>query len=268
MSSPPRSEFIEESPGIEIHKELDSLKISLDIQKGNYEELLAKHESFRSYSFEEWENTSPIKLMKKEYYRPFHNYIASVYTVIKHSQRIVDKFGGDDFYEQYTNEIVDRNLDKRGEFLRELRHYTQKRKVPPLESHLEYNAEGVAFEILVPKEQIIDWQGWSNTSKAFLKQLDSKVHLLDIINRYQEESENFYDWFFKYARLYFKEELTDALERIIFVEKMKEFLPEPEVHKRPEPFIHGYREREIIDIPTIPERYMHPYDPTNILGNL
>jgi len=89
--TPPISEFVQNSPGIEIHREMLSLQTSLEIQIGNYEAVVAKHAEFRNYSAENWKEINPIDLIKDEYYRPFHNYVTSIYTVTKHSQRIVDR---------------------------------------------------------------------------------------------------------------------------------------------------------------------------------
>ncbi|USZ67448.1 hypothetical protein NGM10_12000 [Halorussus salilacus] len=268
MDERPVSEFIEETPGIEIHQEIESLKISLEIQKGNFEELQSKHQEFRNFDANDWGKTNQAELIKQEYFRPFHNYVASIYTVIKHSQRIVDNFGGDDLYSEYTNEIVEMELDELGEFLRQLRHYTQKRKVPPVETETTVSETGLEFRLYISKEQMLDWDEWNSDAKSYLESIPSRILLLDVIEEYQNRSEEFYDWFFRYIRFYFKDELEETLERIFFVETMKSSMPEPKIEKQREPFLHGYREKEVMQMPAIPMEYMHPYDPENILNGL
>ena len=260
------SEIIENSPGAEIHQELSSIQISLKIQEDNYSELVDLHMKYQNYSIQEWQEKDIFEVIKSEYFRPFHNYVASIYTVTKHSQRIVNNYGDDSFYEEYTNEIFERDLHKHGEFLRQLRHYTQKRKVPPLATHFEFeNTSEVDFQLETVKNKLLEWSGWNSDAKKYLKELDEQVPLLDIIKRYQRESEKFNDWFLKYSQYYFSEELNDLLERVIIADKMKKFLPDPTTKKQQKPTLHGYRTEESVTFPSIPKKYIHPYEKTDIL---
>lgn len=119
---------LEESVAVEINKEISSLEMSLSILEDNYEELMEEHERIIQADLIE---VNAMELVKENYFRFLHNYVASVYTLIKHSQRVVQKFGDDDFAEQYSEEIVERQIHRKGAFLQQLRHYMQKRRLPP-----------------------------------------------------------------------------------------------------------------------------------------
>lgn len=261
----PKSDFIENSPGVEIHRELDTLTVSLNIQRGNFRELKSLHQEFREYTREDWEEIDLNAVIKEEYFRLLHNYISSVYTVINHSQRIVSKYGDDDLYDNYSGKLRDQKLDKRGMFLTQLRHYTQKRKVPPISAGHIIHSDQTEFRLSIRKDLLLDWDGWTKDAKAYLESLDNRVEILDIIKAYQQESEDFYEWFFKYARLYFSDELEATLERVLLIETLKSSIQSGTSGSIKTKSGRTAIERRVSTVSGFPVEYSHPFDPENFL---
>lgn len=213
---------LQDKVGVEVYREIEALKVSVDILKGNYEVLINEHDKYRTKSIEEWGEINVLRLLKENYFRPLHNYIASVYTLISHSQRIVNKFGGTDYSNQYSDELSEREIDRKGEFLGQLRHYTQKRKVPPIEASFVMKAEeDHELTLHIRKDLMVDWDGWNQSAREYLETLDDRVPLRQEIKKYQDEVEDFYDWFYKYTELYFDEEYREVAEIIEEIEEEK-----------------------------------------------
>jgi len=214
-------DILEESIAVEVNKEIEGLKISISILKDNYETLIQEHERIEQ---EDLMGEEGLRILKESYFTYLHNYAASVYTVIKHSQRIVDKFGDDDFYNQYTNELKERELHLKSEFLRQIRHYMQKRKVPPLqiEQSVDMVANEYSHELLLRKDMMMTWNGWSSDAKEYLDKLDDTISIKQIIKEYQQGVDEFYEWFFKYTKLYFKEGFESTKQVVQAIEEYKE----------------------------------------------
>lgn len=224
------------------------------------------HRRFDQSDAEYWIENELFDEILEDYHKLLHNYVASIFTVVRHTQRIVNKFGGDDFYDQYTGELLERGLDKKSGFLQQLRHYTQKRKVPPLEVDMEFaGGDEIEVQLRIRREMMLDWDGWNSTGKEFMENMEDDRPISDIYKEFQRESERFYNWFFDYARRYFKDELEKTLEMIFLIETIKDSLRDPREKTELEPTLFGFRERTKIEMPTIPPELTHPYDPENIL---
>jgi hypothetical protein len=214
-------DILEDSVAVEVNKEIEGLKISLSILEDNYEQLIEEHNRIEQADLMEEDG---LEIIKGSYFTYLHNYAASVYTVIKHSQRVVSKFGDDDFYDQYSNELEQRNLHLKSKFLHQIRHYIQKRKVPPIQIEQDINiaTEEYSHELLLRKDMMMSWDGWSSDAEEYLKTLDDTIQIKQIIIEYQNGVDEFYEWFFKYAKLYFEEDFKSAKQVVEAIEEYKE----------------------------------------------
>lgn len=212
---------LEESIAVEINKEVESLKMSLSILQDNYEMLIEEQERIERADLTQQDG---IELIKEGYFTHLHNYAASVYTLINHSQRVVQKYGDDSFSEQYSDELKDRNIHKKGAFLQQLRHYIQKKKLPPIEilvTHRNSEDEKSA-DLYLKKEMMMSWDGWTSDAKDYLQTLNGGVPIRQEIEEYQEEIDSFYDWLFKYMKLYFKDDFQSTKKIVEQIEEYKE----------------------------------------------
>lgn len=220
-------EEIEDLKGTELQREMESLHTSLQILTQNYQLIVHAEETLEESGLElfDQQNREKMDEFQVEYLRRLHNYVSSVYSIIKHSQRVVNKYGEDDFAEHYSDELEDRDLIEKGEFLRQLRHYTQKRKLPPISSKMSWTREEgeMEFDMVIDKEDMLDWDGWNSDAEDYLESLGDEIDLDAQINQYQEEITDFYDWFFRYMENYFHEEFEEREE---LVEEARELMRE------------------------------------------
>ena len=214
-------DVLEDSVAVEINKEIESLKMSLSILQDNYEVLMEEQERIEQADLMEQDG---MELLKESYFTHLHNYTTSVYTLVNHSQRVVQKYGDDAFSDQYSDELKERNIHNKGAFLQQLRHYMQKRKLPPIEISVTYDdsERGYSTELYLKKEMMMSWDGWTSDAKDYLRSVDEKVPIREEIEGYQEEIDSFYDWLFQYMRLYFKEDFELTKKIVEQIEQHKE----------------------------------------------
>jgi hypothetical protein len=206
---------------IEIHEDMEALRHTLKIHRGNYEELVAKHREFDQVSGEDWKEINPIRMISDEYMRPLHNYAASSYTLISHSQKLTNKFGGDEFSDQYSKELQERDIVRKGQFFKQLRHYTQKYRLPPVQGTHTIKTDTSEFILKLRKDMMIGWDGWNQKAKQYLEELDDRVPIEREVSSYQQEIEKFYDWFQQYTKFYFSEEFKEAADALEQLEAKK-----------------------------------------------
>lgn len=206
---------------IQIHQDMESLSLSRKIHRGNYEELMDEHRRYNDFSSDDWLEVDVMDLLKNDYLRLLHNYSSSSWTLINHSQRIIDKHGDDGFSQQYSAELKERRLHNTGQFFKQIRHYTQKRKMPPVEALHSFTTDGVEFNLFLRRDMMMDWAGWNKPAREYLNKLGDRVPIESELVRYQSDIESFHDWFSRYTKLYFREEYDKALETIQKLDREK-----------------------------------------------
>lgn len=81
---------------------------------------------------------------------------------------------------------------------------------------------GYTTELSLKKSMMVSWDGWTTEAREYLKSVEDEVPLREEIEVYQREISSFYDWFFKYTRLYFKEEFESTRKLVEEIEEYKE----------------------------------------------
>lgn len=189
---------LNEMEGTKLVRELRGLKDSVYTLDENFDDLNEMDVWFQNQGFQiqPMDRLGQLEPFQREYLRRLHNYLTSVYSLIKHTQRINNNFGSDTFQSEYTAELGARNLTERGEFLRQLRHYTQKRKLPPIEVTLLQEDGGVRFAIVVPKTELMDWDEWNEDAEEYLETVPDEVDIQIEVRKYHEKVGGFYEWYF------------------------------------------------------------------------
>lgn len=145
----------------------------------------------------------------QEYSRLFHNCVTAIYSLINHTQRFVNKYGDESFQNLYSSRIRDYELAERAHFLTQLRHYTQKRTLPPLRRfrHSPGGDEDDVHRVIIQKEDLLEWDSWNATAQEYITGLDERVDVTEQVLDYREAVVDFYDWFDEYSRDEFSDEL-------------------------------------------------------------
>lgn len=207
-------EELENLYGSVIVSEIRGLNRSLAITSRNCEILLEAEAILEEEGLEYFSQSNPEKSMDEyqlEYLRRLHNYISSVYSLINHTQRVVDKYGDEEFKEHYEEVLRERGLVQKGEFLRQLRHYTQKRKLPPITASVRSTRDNpdLEYDVYIPTEDLLDWDEWNADARGFLEDAEEEIDLDEVIREYNESIQDFYDWFFRFLGYFHIEELRE-----------------------------------------------------------
>lgn len=190
---------LDETQGTELVEELRGLKTSIYTFNRNFEDITELDDWFHDQGFEiqKMKHRGQLEEFQQEYLRRLHNYISAVYSLIKHTQRINGKYGTEEFGEEYTSELDERELILRGEFLRQLRHYIQKRKLPSIEATLIEQEDGVRYGIVVQKDEMMEWDEWNQAGREYLESLETEIDIQLEVHRYHGKVNKFYEWYYE-----------------------------------------------------------------------
>lgn len=149
------------------------------------------------------------KEFDQEYSRLFHNCVTAVYSLINHTQRFVNKYGDESFRDVYSSTVKEYELSKRAHFLKQLRHYTQKRTLPPLRRfrHSPGGDKDDIHRVIVQKEDLLEWDGWDVPAHEYITGLGDRIDVTEQVLDYRAAIVDFYDWFDEFAKDEFEEEL-------------------------------------------------------------
>lgn len=153
----------------------------------------------------------------EEVFRLFHNFLASVKTLIDHTRNLMDA----DFiqechraeYQQRVNATFAH--DQLAQFMQGFRNYVLHRSIPVLElahfivpdpARLELNV-GVTPEML-------NWSNWSPGARAFLDAHQPKIRLLGLIDDYDRKARDFHEAFVQLFHQHHHEEIEAAVALI------------------------------------------------------
>lgn len=177
--------------------------MSLDIFKGNYNELLHHlkiHNNPRvSLELMSMDKQHLLHAYQREITRFLHNYIASALSLTDHARNHYrELYSDNNLFPDYQDEINKRFVNNPlAVFIKDLRQYFQHYQMPAVSSRLVYQKDAPDFEItlLLPIKEMLKFSGWHLLSKKFLAEQTDDINLLALINDYHKLIENFYNWF-------------------------------------------------------------------------
>ena len=226
-----REELIEDlqhSAGAKIRQEVSSLYTTLEIVNKNYQMLKKGSGYHQDKTSELWMtgNRDRLETFQREYLRLLHNYSASVYSLERQTYTILDRYEDEKpgLKEQYFQEIRDRGLDTEVDLVKQLRHYTQKRELPPLASsmHGKKTEEGTfetEYKLILEKEEMMDWDEWNSDVRERLEAMDERIDITNLASEFQEKLNGFYDWFNMFVLRMFYNEVKQHMVAIHRLEK-------------------------------------------------
>lgn len=183
--------------GTEVRRELSRLHRIAYCVDVNCEKLSTRAEWYRENEGT-WGDDRVMyrRWFDKEYSRLFHNVVTSIYTITNHMQRLVSKYGRDGFSHRYSKKVSHYTIDDQAEFLTQLRHYTQKRRMPSLRRRsVSKGTSPIVRSVVIKKEDLIDWDQWNKQAREYLLTLDDNVNITKEVESYRESLHYFYYWF-------------------------------------------------------------------------
>lgn len=132
--------------------------------------------------------------------RLLYNFLAVAMSLKDHTNRVVDLVFTEALYEVYEKQVkltfTDAPLAR---FVQELRNYSLHRKLPLAGSQTTIQNHRPAFTTLIlNKEQLLEWKGWSGIGKRFLKTQDEVVPIRPFVEDYCNKVKAFHRWLDSY----------------------------------------------------------------------
>lgn len=224
-------EHTRDSPGVEILREKRSLWTTLEIVNKNHEELKSSRDWYLDQGLEIWnlEKRDELDAFLREYLRRLHNYSASVHSLISHTYTLLDRHEDEKpgLKEGYFDELREREMGTKVELLKQLRHYTQKRELPPVGTrmHMEQTPSGghdTKFDIHLNVEEMREWDGWDEDVRGMISEWDDQIDITDIAQDYQQELNDFYEWFGNYLLRLFYDEIKQHVVAEVIVASQRQ----------------------------------------------
>lgn len=194
-------EDLQETKGTEIVDELTRLKRSIYTVNRNFEEVneLDKWFGEQGMNIQLKKDKGDMDSFLREYLRRYHNYVVSVYTLIKQTQRIkrADKYGTNEFDDIYERGKRKYDIESRWEFLQQLRHFIVKSRLPTIDVTLIEEDEGVRFGLVVSRDELINHGTFQAEAREYLDGLEEKIDIQTEMHSYHDNLNDFYSWFFR-----------------------------------------------------------------------
>ncbi|WP_152436285.1 hypothetical protein [Halosimplex carlsbadense] len=221
-----------DSPGQRIHSQIESLFTTLEIVNKNHQKLTQSRDWYLEQGMELWDedNREQMDAFQREYLRLLHNYSASVHSLIRHTYTILDRYEDEKpgLKQGYFEEISERDLGSKVDLLKQIRHYTQKRELPPIASSLRAEARGdgqgheTEFKLILNKSEMMDWDGWDSDVRDKLEEWDDEIEITELAEDYQRELNDFFEWFRTFALRMFYDEILDYVVTLALLEEDRE----------------------------------------------
>ena len=188
-------------PGSVVQDQIDDLRYSVDVLRGNARELLAlvasgehgpRHEDLVFSS-----SRRKRDAFTREFYRLLHNYVCSAKTLVDHTR--VSHNGL-----HLPDEIPDYNAMKRKvfekdpltQFILRLRVYVSHIRVADLAYQWHYHGEArTATRTLgLRRESLEQWDDWNVPATKYLADAPDIIRVSDFVREYAEKVKCFYEW--------------------------------------------------------------------------
>lgn len=214
-----------ESEGTDIYFDTKSLYSTLEMVHKNYSLLVRQRDQFVDQSALFWLKRldNDLDVFLREYVRLLHNYAASVHTLTHHTYTFLDRYEdkAPELRSEYSEELAKRDLGKKVNLLKQIRHYTQKNWEPPVAAEISpgLNDDEDSLELYLERDEMLDWGGWSADVRPYLKSFDEKILITNLAEEYQQEIGDFYDWFHAILLAKFYEDISDFITANILLDE-------------------------------------------------
>lgn len=190
---------LQKSPGARIFHALLNWADSQYAVNANCQELLDLIKSYKR-DLSIWKDPSRIQSFLKEFLRRLHNYLASIYSLVQHTEVFIGHLKNEEAEKRF--EVEKEELEKKhrcARFMRDLRAYMQHYRLPIVSATLGFRVTDpknrkVVFEqkLLLNKNDMLKWTRWSRQSKEYLRKYSREVDMELAIIEYQKLIERFW----------------------------------------------------------------------------
>lgn len=192
-------DIIQQSPELEIYKNLQALQASYRIFDGNFHELIKYLEHLKepkeALAIYSYNNREKINILIDETSRLFHNFLTSAKSLVDHTRVIIQRLYSDEdeFSQEYelkkNADLANNTVQK---FVQKLRNYIQHYTLPIPALNISFG-DNIDFSIKIDVKELKKWKKWGD-SESYLKTLGDSFSLVDLVNEYYVIIKKFYVW--------------------------------------------------------------------------
>lgn len=204
---------IKSTKGFEINAIMQALDMSLQIFKRNYNEISKLIKGFDAplYNLVFWsEGNERVRTeLQIELYRTFVNFELAASSLIDHSRNFSNKGIKDSIKNKYVEKVKECFADNGlASFIKDFRNYLIHKEYPNIviSTELSDNKNHIYFN----KNELEIWDGWKSKAKIFLKEQESKVSVVMLVDSYYKLVVEFYEWLFDELRKEYKDEYEEV----------------------------------------------------------
>ncbi len=196
-----RFDVLEQSKEMDIYRNFQALQASFSVFIGNFDELTRglghlkdSRSSLAMYNNDHRDN---IESLLEQSSRFFHNFLASAFSLIEHTRKIVNRlYSGKAFKDEYQKKLEQDVISQPiHSFVKELRNYSQHYTLPILALQMTFleGFEDFDFRVKIDIEILKQWDNWKG-AKSYLDGLGDSFCIETIAKEYFVLIQNFYGW--------------------------------------------------------------------------
>jgi hypothetical protein len=202
-------------PGYRLYQLINAHSTSKNILSGNCFQLRklleVLHDPKNIDRFWALENRQYLSDLQGEAIRHFHNFLASVKTVVEHTRNCMrDNAIRPEHRTEYQKKIEEVFMnDPLSKFLEDFRNFMLHRSLPLTEMTLDISTSTSTLYVDLTKME--DWERWTESSRRFITANKPKVSMMRLVDEYEEKAKAFYAWFYPRFQHYYEGEIDAAL---------------------------------------------------------
>lgn len=159
-----------------------------------------------------------LRNLHSEVVRHFHNFLASVHTLVDHTRVIMKNQSISETHRSEYQKAVSEQFasDPLARFMQDLRNYMLHKTIPVTSFELAWqkDTDRTDSAVYVNLDKMADWQGWSPAGRVFIEANLPKVRMMTLIDNYEDKVRKFYEWFCLCFLEHYKKDIEglDALQ--------------------------------------------------------
>jgi hypothetical protein len=160
-------------------------------------------------------NRKRLKDLQSETIRHFHNFLASVKTLVDHTRVMM---GEPHIAQAHREEYREKAMqvfgaDPLSRFIQDFRNYTLHRGIPITGFEFSWSqGEDVASKVYLDLSQMENWEGWKPLSRDFISNHKPKLAMVTLLDQYELKAKKFHEWFCTQFQKHYEREIDEVLD--------------------------------------------------------
>lgn len=148
--------------------------------------------------------------------RHFHNYLASIATLVDHTRNLMkEDFVKAEHIQEYQNKVDTAfATDPFTQFMKDFRNYMMHHAIPGIGLNKTFGspeADSKPAELNIDLVHLAKWDKWTAPSRKFIEANKPEIRMLKLVNDYEQKVIAFHEEFGSSFQRYYEQEIGGAL---------------------------------------------------------